>query len=88
MASEDKRVSEAVPSDWNGIWGSEESGFSSGKLRGGQSLWSSLAFLFFVFAQAEAKAIRRAEVSCPQLLDWGHRPWVVHADEPSHCRGC
>lgn len=23
---------------------------------------------------------------CPQLLDWGHRPWVIHAGEPSHRR--
>lgn len=58
MASLDRRVSEAVPSDWNGIGGSAESEFSSGELRGGQSLWSSLAFLFFVFCLLRKKPRR------------------------------
>lgn len=86
MASEDKRGSEAAPSDWNGIWGSVESGFSSGELGGGQSLWSSLAFLFFVFCSGRSQGDRKSRsLLCPQLLNWGHGPWVIHADEPSHC---
>lgn len=46
-------------------------------------------FCFFCVCSGRSQGDKKSRsLLCPQLLDWGHRPCVIRADEPSHCRGC
>lgn len=92
IASEDRRVSEAVPSDWNGIGGERSQGSLLGSCEGDRVcglLWPfCFLFLFFSVCSERSQGNRKSRsLLCPQLLDWGHRPWVTGRDDTPY-RGC
>lgn len=85
-ASEDRRVSEAVPSDWNGIGGVQSQGSLLGSCEGDGVcglLWPfCFLFLFFSVCSERSQGNRKSRsLLCPQLLDWGLRPWVIGRDD-------